>query len=176
METRIIKNFPGYIVSEFGDVYSVNYNHTGILKKLSPCKNHKGYLQVHLWKNNKGYSKTVHRLVAEAFLPNINNLPEINHINGDKTDNCVKNLEWISSSDNLLHSYRVLGRKHRWGKDNKCSKIILQIKDGSVIAEFYGANEASRCTKVYFSDIHKCCKGKLKTAGGYIWKYKGENL
>lgn len=172
MEIRTVKEFPKYAVSEDGRVFSKNYNHCGYMKELTPCKDRKGYLQVHLWQNGRGHSKTVHRLVAKAFIPNPGNLPEINHKNGIKTDNTVSNLEWCSSSDNLLHSYRVLGRKHRFGKDNLCSKIILQIKEDKIVATFYGANDAFRKTGIYFSDIHKCCKGKLKTAGGYVWKYK----
>lgn len=173
MQLKNIKDFPGYAVSADGDVYSLNYNHTGLLKILKPHMDRKGYLQVNLWKNGKGHSKTVHRLVAQAFIPNnVFGFREVNHINGIKTDNRVENLEWCTSSQNLLHSYRVLGRKHRFGKDNKCSRQILQIKDGIVIAEYWGANEASRITKVYYSDIHKCCKGKLNSAGGYKWRYK----
>ena len=172
MQIRNIKDFPGYAVSEDGTVYSLNYNHTGKIKALCPAIDKNGYLQVRISKDNRAHSKTVHRLVAKTFIPNPDNKPEVNHKNGIRTDNRVENLEWVTSSENLFHSYKVLGRKHRLGKDNKCSKIILQIRDNNIIAEFYGANEASRYTKVYFSDIHKCCKGRLKTAGGYVWKYK----
>lgn len=138
----------------------------------------KYYKGVLLYKNNIRKTVKIHRLVAEAFLPNPNNLPQVNHKNGDKLDNRVENLEWCSAHENNLHKYKVLGYKGakawqgKFGKDHCSSKIILQIKDGKIVAEFYGSCEAERKTNICNAHIRDCCKNKRKTAGGYRWQYK----
>lgn len=106
-----LKDFPGYYVTNEGEIYSINYNRMGITKKMTPSKDGKGYLFVSLRKDGKTYIKKVHRLVAQEFIPNPENKPQINHKNGIKTDNFIENLEWVTNSENILHAYRVLGRK-----------------------------------------------------------------
>ena len=122
-----IKDFERYSVSNFGNVKN---NITGCV--LSQRKATNGYLRVNLRKGNVKYEKpttiSVHRLVAEHFIPNDNNLCTVNHIDGDKTNNNVTNLEWLSNEDNLKHAWEnglmnkgerefVHRRKHRVGKE-----------------------------------------------------------
>ena len=182
-----IKGYEGkYMVSNQGRVMSLGRDvmfgrHIRHIepKILKPNKYPIGYSYVMFFPNNKAKIKKIHRLVAEAFIPNPENKPCINHINGRKDDNRVENLEWCSYSENTQHSICVLGHDHvyrinkgKFGKDNPNSKIILQIKNGVVIAEFYGAAEAQRKTGVDASGIIKCCKNKQQNTGGYQWKYK----
>lgn len=182
-----VSGFEGeYQVSNFGRIKSVGrtiitsngkqyYLPERILKlRKSDC----GYIRVGLWKAQRAFYKSVHRLVAEAFIPNPENKPQVNHKDGNKNNNKVSNLEWSTCSENLKHKFCVLGYKswmfNKKGKDCAFSKIILQIKDGEVIAEFYGAAEAQRKTGIDNSSIHKACRHKYKTAGGYQWTYKGK--
>lgn len=127
--------------------------------------------------NNRGISIKIHRLVAQAFLDNPKNKRTVNHKNGIKTDNRVKNLEWATDKENILHSFRELGQKGshlgKLGALNHNSKPIIQFtKSGDFIQEFAGQREAERITGVSQRDISNCCNGRQKSANGYAWKYK----
>lgn len=172
-----IKDFPGYYITDNGEVLSKNGKWDKTLVKLKPQK-YRGYLYIGLHKNKKIYKRAVHRLVAEAFIPNPENKPQVNHKNGNKADNRVSSLEWVSASENIQHAFRVLHRAptKAWlgkkGKDNPSSKPVLQIKNGSIVREFAGIIEAWRETGIQFKNISAVCRGKRKHAGGYSWTYK----
>lgn len=118
-----IKGFEDYAVDEFGNVFSYKYGKT---RKLSQSKNTKGYTQVNLSLDGKMYPKRVHRLVAEAFIPNPCNFPEVNHIDGDKSNNSVSNLEWCDGKYNVKHSWQIGLRLNNL---KACKKSILKCHE-----------------------------------------------
>ena len=127
-EWKAIQGYEGiYEVSNFGNVRSLPRYKRGNLdskvfiegKTIKQVKNNRGYYIVQLSKNNKVKNFSVHRLVAEAFIPNPNNFPQVNHINGNKKDNRVENLEWVSASTNVKHAvsmglFHITEDKNLW--------------------------------------------------------------
>ena len=152
-------------VSNLGRVMNLNYYNTGKAKLIEPSYDGQGYLQVNLYKNKKTKKCYVHRLVAELFIPNPENLPEVNHIDEDKTNNRVDNLEWKSPKDNCNHGTR----NERIAKAK--SKKVLQLSlTGDLIREWPSTRE---CGRNGFAQSHvvDCCNGKLPHYKGFRWKY-----
>lgn len=170
-EWRYIPGFEGlYKVSNKGEVKSLNYNHTGKEKILKPIKDSKGYFIVNLYKENKMKSMKLHRLVAEAFLTNPLNLPQINHKNEIKEDNRVENLEYCDSRYNTNFGTR----NERVSKANinnpKCSKKVLCIESGVI---YPSTKEIQRQLGFSHSQISCCCNKKYgyKTVKGFHFEW-----
>ena len=160
---KAIAGYEGlYQVSNLGRVKSLNYNHTGTDKILKPGKNHGGYLHVNLCKDGHPKHLLVHRLVAEAFIPNPNNLETVNHKDEVKTNNVASNLEWMSREDNVAYSQPQLSKR---------SVQMFDKSTGELLSTFLSTREAERVTGINHGSISECCNGKYKSSGGYIWRY-----
>ena len=166
-----IKDYPDYWVSTLGNIYSMK---NGKEKELKQGKGSRGYLQVSL--SSKTYS--VHRLVAQAFIPNPDNLPQVNHKDESKENNCVSNLEWCTAEYNCNYANRnnkISETQKRSGiqRNNKyTSKEVYQYTlDGKFVNTYPSIREAVRQTGLDHSAISKVCRGKIKYTGGFIWSY-----
>lgn len=134
IEWRPIKGFEGlYEVSNIGNVRSLNYRRTGEIKILRLYKNNNGYLKAVLCKDGKQCTKKVHRLVANAFIPNLENKPQVNHIDGNKQNNAVSNLEWCTILENIQHSWKT-GLRNEETK-NKISEALKGRYEGRGLTE-----------------------------------------
>lgn len=150
-----------YQVSNLGRVKS-KYRKGTYGKTIKQWKDKHGYLIVYLSKNGKSKKYKVHRLVAEAFIPNLNNLPCINHRDENKLNNRTDNLEWCTYKYN--NNYGT--KKAKISKAN--SKQVLCIELDII---YCGTREASRKTGICQCNISQCCNGKRQMAGKYHWKY-----
>lgn len=161
-----------YEVSNLGRVKSLHCNPAKIIAQTGR-PNH--YLSVHLSKNGKATRKNVHRLVAMAFVSNPSNKLQVNHINGNRADNRAENLEWVTGSENIKHSFYRLGREIPLHP----KRPVLCVETGEV---FRSVGEASRAKGVnagYICQVALCrvntrangSKYRCLTAGGYHWKY-----
>ena len=146
-----------YLIYDTGKVWSIRNN-----KFLKPQLTRDGYYSVDLCLNGTDKVVKIHRLVANAFIPNPENLPQVNHIDENKTNNNVNNLEWCTPEYNNnygSHNARIAKTK---GKPVTCIETNIT---------YQSLAEAERQTGAAKSVIHRCCNGKGYTAGGYHWKY-----
>lgn len=158
------------------DTNGVIYNKNGSIKKYS--LNYNGYCIVNFYVNHKRIGFGVHTLVAKQFIPNPDNLPQVNHKNGNKQKNCVDNLEWVTGKENVQHSFNVLGRepsgkKSIIGIDKNTNKIIYEF-DSLANAGRYFAN--GKKFEYYQNSIYRVLSGLRKTYKGCYWKYKEDLL
>ena len=161
-----------YQVSNLGRVKSLpryrNAIHPYITREriLSPRKTKNGYVKV-LLSGDTHRQYLIHRLVAEAFIPNPNNYGEINHKDEDKSNNAVNNLEWCTRSYNIRYGSWRDKLIARFGRP-----VLQYTLDGSFVNEFRSMGEAMAKTGINSGSICRCCKGIIKRTGNYIWKYK----
>lgn len=182
-----IKNYEGlYQISNFGNLKSIKNGREKIIKQNYSQR----YIRNNLWKKCKYKTLSIHRLVAEAFVPNPSNYKIVNHKDGNRYNNNATNLEWCTQSHNVKESYRLGLQKTftppmakdyiPWNKGktmskeyvaNHCnSKKVAQYDlEGNLINLWDSASEAQRTLKI--GNITKCCRGERKTSYGFAWKY-----
>jgi hypothetical protein len=162
-----IKGFEGlYQASNFGNIRSLPMRYSPTINILKPRMGNWGYYFVTLYKENKAYQRVIHRLIAKTFIPNPENKPQTNHKNGNKLDNSVENLEWVTASENIEHAYRT-GLK--WGRKKK---VWQYLQNGRFIGLWNSPLEIEKTLGYHRSNIVACCMGHRKTAHKFIWKYK----
>lgn len=167
-----IIGFENYSVNENGVVVNTLTNHIKL-----PCYNNRGYLFVDLYKHNKRHREYVHRIVANAFIPNPQNKPYINHIDGNPHNNSVINLEWCTPIENVEHASKIICTMNQYLLANmKKKKAVKQIdrKSGKLVNVFSSIQEASRATGIPSSNIVCVLKGRQAYTKNFIWCYVEE--
>lgn len=154
-----------YKVSNLGRILSLDYNHTGKPGLMNPHETKKGYLNVQLWKNGERKTYRVHRLIAFTFLENPDNLPQVNHIDENKKNNRVDNLEWKSPKGNCNH-----GTRNERSAKARSKRVIQLSLSGDLIREWESTKE---CGRNGFNQGHvgACCRGERKSHKGFRWMY-----
>lgn len=190
-EIKSIEGFENYLVSSMGKIYNAKTN-----QEKKPTPNNNGYLRVFLHKSKNNYTRYVHRLVAQAFIPNPENKKTVNHKDGNKQNNRVDNLEWSTYKEQVNHAISIgliktgenspmYGRKlsqetrekmkiKRNQNKHLFNKPINQYElNGTYIKTWDCINDAIRFYKN--NAIEFCCKGKRKMASGYQWRFYKNN-
>lgn len=164
---KILKNMNGlYQVSNTGKIKSLKYK-----KILKPSFDKNGYASLNLCKNGKISHRTIHRLVAETFITNTNNYPCVNHKDENPKNNNVENLEWCTYKYNMNYGTGF----ERRSKNNKIP-INQYDKSNNFIKRWSSAIDIQNEIGINQGSIIACCRNKLKTAGGYVWKYAEFNI
>ena len=168
LEIEVFRNIKGYEglyqVSNKGRVFSLKSR-----KFLSPFITYNGYQKINLYNGNKKIKKEyIHRIVALVFIPNPEQKSQINHINEIKTDNSVKNLEWMTAKENVNY-----GNRNKKASKSKNKPILQYTIEGKFITEYSSLNEVM---SLFNKGVGDCLRGRNKTSGGFVWKYKERNV
>lgn len=186
-EWKPVKGYEGvYEISNRGRVVRIETE-----KLLQPAVAKNGYYIVSLWSNNKGKTHYIHRLIAEAFIhnPNPKKFRTVNHIDGNKLNNEIPNLEWCTYSRNNQHAYdtglktvsenvvravRKRALKRNKGNNYRSITVVAYDLEGNHIGDFISAKEASEVLDVNRTTVHKILKNKVSNPKKYVFKYKEE--
>lgn len=160
-----------YRISTYGNVLSFKNGKTKLLK---PGTDKHGYRFVVLSESGKSRLYYIHRLVALFFIKNPENKLEIDHIDGNRTNNNIDNLRWVTRKENAnnpisLHRYKIAGMKNKPYLNRE--KRVKQIYNNTVVAVYNNIRDAERATGIAHQSISRVAKGKLKSCGGYNWQY-----
>lgn len=156
-----------YEVSDLGRVRNAKSG-----RMLKPCRHKLGYMSVMLYKEKEPRRHNIHRLVAMAFIDNPNGFGVVNHIDENKANNKVDNLEWCSVEHNMRHGTLQERLSNMRGHDGRNKKPVAQIReDGQVVKIFESVAQASRETKTARASIYLSCRGNNKKANGFYWSY-----
>lgn len=167
-EWRDIKGYKGlYQISNLGRVKNIKSG-----RNLMGGINSDGYYTVLLRKKLKAKSFKIHRLVAAAFISNPENKPQVNHKNGNKIDNKVTNLEWVTCKENVRHAWNNKLSKGKYREvGNRAEKVIQMDLENKIINKYESVLKASEKTGISNTAISNCLVGLSKTSGGFKWKY-----
>jgi hypothetical protein len=160
-----------YFVSNLGRLKNIK---TGRILKKRLGK--RGYLTNNISVKGKVKVVTIHRLIALHFITNPQNKPQVNHKDGDKTNNKISNLEWVTSSENAKHAYSIGLKKKYWagivGAQNHRSRPVIRIDRNFTKKNYVSITYAARENNVSTGNIGRVLSGKRKTTGGFYWEYK----
>lgn len=167
-----INEFPNYGVDEKGNIYTLKRWHRQNTQILKPRPNNRGYLIVHLYNKYGMSDKLVHRIVAETFIPNPENKKEVNHIDGNKENNMVSNLEWVTHKENVQNAIkRGTAYQNLPGSNNHRSKKICQYDlDNNIIKIWPSIRSIEYELGFGHQNIINACKNNL-VRYGFKWKY-----
>lgn len=162
---RPVKEFPWYLACSDGYVINTDTGHVlvGSIKKT-------GYREILLVDaDGNPHSRLLHRVIAQAFVENEENKPEVNHINGDKDDNRALNLEWVTRGENLKHAY-----ENGLMPNNTTPKRVTAVGLSGAVLIFDSIYQAAKETGISKGNICMCCRGARPAAGGFVWSYFDE--
>ena len=166
-----------YKVSSHGRIMRIKKSKGTKRPLIKPIKNLSG-LYVTLRNCGDDSLKKIHRIVLESFIGIKLDKPQVNHLDGNRWNNNINNLEWCTQSENIKHSHHELVRDYSaYGENHGNSKSISQYDKSDNFINTYGSvNEAGRQLKIFFGNIAKCARGERKYAGGFIWKYENKEI
>lgn len=171
-----IPEFPRYMIDRQGNVHScivgrgVKARNSGVPQRqlkavVDPST---GYLVVNLTDGERKVNRSIHRLLAQAYIPNLDNLPHVNHKDGVKTHNALDNLEWVTTLRNTQHAIEI-GVTDPKLRHPDMTKVVQLCPQGNQLAVFDSLHEAGRQTGVAWQNISKVLRGLRKSAGGFTW-------
>lgn len=173
-----------YEVSNLGNFRKILPN--GSKKSLKTTKNNRGYYTIGLWRDKKVKQFRISRLVAEAFIPNPDNKPYVDHIDTDKSNNCSANLRWVTPEENSNNVLSLIHMKESWndvnrhirqremnlGERHPRARAVCQLDENdNILNTFTTLNAAANAIGCKHANISKCCRGERLKAGGFKWKY-----
>lgn len=168
MRYVILKDYPNYILYDDGFIWNISNK-----RSLEPWIGSKGYNFVTLYNSDGRRNFRLHRLVAENFVPNPLNKPDVNHRDENKNNNHYTNLEWVTKLENNIYSTRSeRSAVSRVGNNKICRPVYQCTTDNILINEYPSITVAKEISHV--KNIVACCQRKRKGAGGYIWRYVDE--